>query len=131
MSLTTVEQFLELPEEEGIRRELIGGEIIEMADARQPHEIVKSNFLQKLGAFLDAKPIGRLMGETSYRITPHDCPQPDVSVILGDRLVPGHTGFISYAPDIAIEVVSLFLTLPSQPAGLRGPAIARLGRSRR
>ncbi len=112
VSPITVEEFLALPEDQTVRRELIGGEAIEMAYAGQPHEIVKSNFFHKLGAFFDRNPIGRVMGETAYRLTPHDCPMPDVSMILGNRFTPGHTGLIAFAPDLAIEVIS------SEPAAV-------------
>ena len=106
VSPITVEQFLALPEDDGVRRELIGGEVVEMAYAGQPHEIVKGRFFIELGAYLKGNPIGLLLGETSYRLSPNDCPQPDVSVVLGARFTPGHTGLIPFAPDIAIEVVS-------------------------
>src|SRR5712692_11942558 len=108
----TVEQFLALPEEEGVRRELIEGEVITMAWAGQPHEIVKSNFVQELGAFFKQRPIGRAMSETPYRLGPEDAPMPDVSVILKGRLQPGHSSLIAICPDIAIEVVS------SEPAAV-------------
>jgi len=112
----TVEQFLALPEEEGVRRELINGEVITeeitMAWAGQPHEIVKSNFVQELGAFFKQRPIGRAMSETPYRLGPEDAPMPDVSVILKGRLQPGQSGLIAICPDIAIEVVS------SEPAAV-------------
>src|SRR5712692_1780974 len=112
----TVEQFLALPEEEGVRRELINGEVITeeitMAWAGQPHEIVKSNFVQELGAFFKQRPIGRAMSETPYRLGPEDAPMPDVSVILKGRLQPGHSSLIAICPDIAIEVVS------SEPAAV-------------
>ena len=102
----TVEQFLELPEDASIRRELIGGEVISMAWAGQQHEIVKSNFLIELGAHFKANPIGRVLAETPYRLGPHDTPMPDVSVVLAGRLERGHRGLPAVCPDIAIEVVS-------------------------
>jgi len=102
----TVDQFLALPEEEGVRRELIDGEVITMAWAAQPHEIVKSNFNQKLWGYFEQKPIGRVMSETPFRLGPHDAPMPDVSVVLKGRLQQGHSSLIPICPDIAIEVVS-------------------------
>lgn len=71
----TVEQFLVLPEEEGLRQELIEGEIITMAPAGQPHENVKSNFFVELGAFFKQRPIGKIFGETMYQLGPHSSPQ--------------------------------------------------------
>src|SRR5712692_2242372 len=99
----TVEQFLALPEEEGVRLELIDGEVIRMAHAGQPHEAVKSNFLLELAAFFKQKPIGRVMGETMYQLDPHNSPQPDVSVVLKAHWQPGRSGLIAICPDIAIE----------------------------
>ena len=108
----TVDQFLQLPEDDSVRRELIGGEVITMAGAGQTHEIVKANFNRKLVAYLEQDLIGLVMPETMFRLGPHDSPQPDVSVVLSGRLAPGHTGLIAFAPDIAVEVVS------SEPASI-------------
>jgi Uma2 family endonuclease len=108
----TVEQFLALPEDERVRQELIGGEIIAMGRGGQPHEIVKSNFSIELGAFFKHNPIGRVMSETTFQLTDHDSPMPDVSVVLAGRLQEGRTGLIQLSPDIAIEVVS------SEPAAV-------------
>jgi Uma2 family endonuclease len=105
-ALLTVDEFLALPEEPGVRRELIGAEIIAMAGAGLPHEITKSNFDRWFWKYFEHNPIGRVMVETMYRLSPHDSPQPDVSVILQGRLQPGQTGLAPFSPDIAIEVVS-------------------------
>jgi Uma2 family endonuclease len=102
----TVEQFLALPEEEGVRRELIEGEVITMAWVGQPHEIVKSNFIQELAGYFGGNAVGRVMSETPFRLGPHDAPMADVSVVLKGRLQPGQSGLIAICPDIAIEVVS-------------------------
>jgi len=102
----TVEEFLALPEDETIRRELIGGEVIAMGRGGQPHEIVKSNFIQELGSYFKMNPVGRVLSETSFQLGPHDSPMPDVSVILAGRLNPVHTGLIALCPDLAVEVVS-------------------------
>ena len=102
----TVDEFLALPEDDSVRRELIAGEVITMGRGGQLHEIVKSNFILELGWFLKQNPIGRVMSESTYRLSPHDSPMPDVSVILSGRLQTGHTGLIPLSPDIAVEVVS-------------------------
>ncbi len=102
----TVEQFLGLPEDPAFRQELIGGEVITMARAGQPHETAKMNFTQQLAVYFHRNPIGSVWTETGYRLGPHDAPQPDVSVILEGRLHEDNTGAIQICPDIAIEVVS-------------------------
>jgi Uma2 family endonuclease len=99
----TVEQFLE---EEAVSRELIQGEVLLTDWACQPHEIVKSNFNQELGAYFKQSPFGRVMSGTPFWLGPHDAPVPDVSVVLKGRLQPGHSSLIPICPDIAIEVVS-------------------------
>ena len=43
---------------------------------------------------------------TIFQLGPRDAPQPDLSVLLAGRLVPGRTGLIDIAPDLAVEVVS-------------------------
>jgi len=102
----TMDEFLALPEDETIRRELIGGEVIAMSRAGQFHEIVKSNFTQKFGAYFEMNPVGRGFSETSFRLSPHDSLMPDVSVVLAGRLNPAHTALIPLCPDLAVEVVS-------------------------
>lgn len=108
----TVEQFLALPEDERVRQELLGGEIVTMGRGGQPHEITKGNFNRWLWVYLDRNPIGFVLSETSYQLSEHDTPIPDVSLVLAGRLQEGRTGLIQLCPDIAIEVVS------SEPAAV-------------
>jgi hypothetical protein len=44
-TLVTVREFLELPEPEGQRMELIGGEVVTMGQGGMPHEVTKSNII--------------------------------------------------------------------------------------
>jgi len=108
----TVEQFLALPEDPSVRQELLGGELVTMGRGGVKHEIVKSNFGQELGAYFQQNRIGRVMSESTFRITEHDAPMPDVSVVLAGRLPKEGEGLMAIVPDIAIEVVS------SEPAAV-------------
>lgn len=102
----TVDDILALPEDETVRRELIEGEIVEMSWGGQPHEITKSNFTGELWQYFAVNPIGRAFEDTVYRLAPHNFLMPDVSVILNGRLDVANKSHISFAPDVAIEVVS-------------------------
>ncbi len=101
----TVEDFLKLPDD-GQRIELIQGEVVSMGRGGFIHERVKARVSRILGAWLTRNPIGEVFSETMYWLDEHNTPQPDVSVILNDRMRPGITGLFRGAPDLAIEIVS-------------------------
>ena len=83
-----------------------------MGRGGQPYEITKGNFNRWLWVYLDPNPIAFVLTETSFQLSEHDSPMPDVAVVLAGRLQPSHTGLIRLSPDIAIEVVS------SEPAAV-------------
>jgi Uma2 family endonuclease len=105
-TLVTVREFLELPEPEGQRMELIGGEVVTMGRGGIPHEVVKSNVARVLTAWLLENPIGAVFNETMFQLDERNCLIPDVSVLRPGHIPRGGTGSIQGAPEIAIEVVS-------------------------
>ena len=105
-TLVTVREFLQLPEPEGERMELIGGEVVTMGRGKIPHEVVKSNVLQILSVWLAKNPVGRLFGETMFQLDEHNSLIPDISVVFPGRIAPGSSDWIQGAPEIAIEIVS-------------------------
>ena len=105
-TLVTVREFLELPEPEGQRMELIGGEVVTMGQGGMPHEVTKSNIIQVLVAWLLQNPIGKVFSETMFQLDEQNCLIPDVSVLRPGHTYRGGTGSIQGAPHIAIEVVS-------------------------
>jgi Uma2 family endonuclease len=54
----TVQEFLDLPELEDQRIELICGEVVGIGRGRIPHEVVKSNVAQILIVWLIQNPMG-------------------------------------------------------------------------
>src|SRR5260370_39098613 len=102
----TVREFLELPEPEGQRMELLGGEVVTMGQGGMPHEVTKSNIIQVLVAWLLQNPIGKVFSETMFQLDEQNCLIPDVSVLSPGHTYPGGTGSIQGAPEIAIDVVS-------------------------
>jgi len=104
--LLTVEEFLALPEVEGVRRELLDGEIIEMSWGGGIHEHVKSNFSLHFTKYLLENPVGGIYHETCFRLSKYSLPIPDLSLQLNARLEKIPKGHFQGAPDLAIEVVS-------------------------
>lgn len=106
-TLVTVQEFLALPEPQGERIELIGGEVVSMPRAGYLHEITKSNLLMTLVAWSLHGGKGRVFSETAFQLDEHNSPIPDVSYFVSSSgITAGTTGLIHGAPDLAIEVVS-------------------------
>lgn len=107
----TADELLAMPDD-GIRRELVDGEIREMVPAGWEHSVVAANFAtelnqfvrkHKLGAVGTADPTFRLVGD------PDTVRVPDVAFVRRERIeqMGGLTkGFVSGGPDLAVEVVS-------------------------
>ncbi len=105
-TLVTVQEFLALPESEGERRELIGGEVVSMGHGGRPHEFVKSNIVRLLLAWLLQSRAGRVLVETEFQVDDNNALMPDLSYVSKDPGLPGAAGIIQGTPDLAIEVVS-------------------------
>jgi len=105
-ALLTVEEFLKLPEVEGEKIELIHGEVVTTSYASFGHELVKAQVNESLVAFVLPNPIAKVFPETMYRLEEHESPQPDISVLLKERITTSTKGLYRGAPDLAIEVVS-------------------------
>jgi Uma2 family endonuclease len=116
-TLVTVQEFLDMPETEGLIEELVGGEVISVPVSGQPHEVTKSNVIRLVTAWSLENPGWRLFCEAAYQLDNRNCLIPDLSLLASNRIVPGSSGVFKGAPEVAIEVVS------SEPA-------ARLERKR-
>jgi Uma2 family endonuclease len=104
-TLVTVQEFLRLPEPDGQRIELIGGEVVTMGRGALPHEAAKKNLIRMLVLWLADHPLGEVWSETTFQLDEFNAPIPDVSVLFPGRISPGST-WIQGAPEIAIEIVS-------------------------
>ena len=105
-TLVTVQEFLQMPESEGVLEELVGGEVVSMPISGQPHEVTKSNVIRIVTAWLLQNPGLKLFCEAAYQLDDRNCLIPDISLIASNRIVPGSTGVFQGAPELAIEVVS-------------------------
>jgi Uma2 family endonuclease len=105
-TLVTVPEFLAMPEPEGERLELIGGEIVSMSFGHIPHEVVKKNLTKILVLWLAQNSPAELFAESMYHVDDYNALMPDLSVLFPGRTGPGSKGWIQGAPEIALEVVS-------------------------
>ena len=95
-----------MPEPEGQKLELIGGEVVSMARGKIPHEVVKKNLNKILVVWLARNPIGELFPETMYQLDDHNALIPDLGVVFPGRTNSTSAGWMQAAPELGIEVVS-------------------------
>jgi len=105
-TMVTVREFLQMPELEDERRELIGGEIVTMGFGKAPHEVVKKNLLRILVIWLAKNPIAELFAETLFQLDDNSSLMPDLSVVFPGHIATGTTDWPQGGPGIPIEVVS-------------------------
>ena len=107
--LMTAEELLRLPDD-GMRHELIDGELRTMAPPGGAHGDSAGSIHGHLSRFVYDQPIARILAEAGFilRRNPDRVRAPDVAVLSIDRIpaegIPN--GYIAGAPDLAIEVVS-------------------------
>jgi Uma2 family endonuclease len=107
----TADELFRLPDN-GMRRELIAGELHEMPPAGGEHGYVGLRAALRLGAFLAQNPGvggGLFAAETGFRLSrnPDTVRAPDISYVGPDRLDQARVrAFPELAPDFVVEVVS-------------------------
>lgn len=106
----TADELLAMPDD-GIRRELVEGEIREMTPAGWQHGRIAGNIASELGPHVRKHRLGAMAtAEASYRLSadPDTLRVPDVSFVRQERidLVGDTEGYWPGAPDLAVEVVS-------------------------
>ncbi len=106
-TLMTVEQFEQLPQEDGVRYELKDGELVKMANAKFGHERAKFRIARSLMAYILQHPIGEVYSETAFALATSRVCVPDVAFLSNESAAKGDPEHVySGAPDLAIEVVS-------------------------
>ncbi|WP_209307627.1 Uma2 family endonuclease [Geodermatophilus sp. DF01-2] len=110
VALMTAEQLMDLPDD-GRRRELVDGELKEMAPAGFHHGQVALTIGALLRDHVRRDRLGvAVAAETGFRLSrdPDTVRAPDVAFVAEHRLPPRseRQRFLDLAPDLAVEVVS-------------------------
>jgi Uma2 family endonuclease len=108
--LMTAEELLVLPDD-GMRHELIDGELRTMAPPGGPHGRYAGHVAVHVGSHVLAHDLGELFGaETGFvlRRGPDTVRAPDFAFVSWQRLPDGELprGYVTVAPDLVVEVVS-------------------------
>ena len=106
----TADELLHLPDN-GMRTELVRGELREMAPAGSQHGRLTVNVTIPLGHYVKTHNLGAVFAaETGYIIerTPDTVRAPDVSFIRRERIEEAGevVGFWPGSPDLVVEVIS-------------------------
>ena len=106
----TADELLAMPDD-GIRRELVAGELREMTPAGWQHGRIAGNIAGELRAYVRAHRLGVMAtAEASYRLfaDPDTVRIPDVSFARQERVdeIGDPTGCWPGVPDLAFEVIS-------------------------
>ncbi len=104
----SLEDFLALPEVDGVKRELVNGEIWEEppSHAHQSHEVLKGRILQCLAYFAGLPARFLVLSESTFQFQQEELLTPDVCVLIEARPDVRSPGFLTCVPDIVVEVVS-------------------------
>ena len=104
----SVEEFLALPQIDGIKRELVDGAIWEepLAHAHQSHEVLKGRILQSLAYFAGRPARFLVLSESTFQFRKEELLTPDVCVLIEARPDVRSQCFLTCVPEIVVEVVS-------------------------
>lgn len=106
-TLLTLEQFEQLPVQEGKILELDEGEISVMSPGRPRHNRVRDSIAHRLMHVIEERGLGEIFIETEFQLSTDTVRIPDVAFVTEDRVKdidPDRP--IEGAPTLAIEVVS-------------------------
>jgi Uma2 family endonuclease len=105
----TAEELFELPDD-GMRHELVEGELRTMTRAGFEHGRAAARILARLLEHVEERDLGAVLAaETGFVVhrDPDTVRAPDVAFVATERLPPAATGgFAELAPDLVVEVVS-------------------------
>ncbi len=104
-NLLSWEAFEQLPDD-GMHHEIIHGELITLPPPQFPHSKIAKRLYRALLVVEEAG-IGEVFLEAGYKLSdnPPTWIQPDLSFVRPGRTA-GVTGYLTGAPDLAVEVVS-------------------------
>ena len=96
------------PDEDGVRRELIDGELFVMGSSFTRHQQLVVRLATSLGSHLEAHPEQgeALLGPFDIVMTPYDVVIPDLTVVLPDQADILTENNVQGTPGVVIEILS-------------------------
>jgi Uma2 family endonuclease len=95
-TLLAVEQFEQLPDQDGVQFELKDGMLVATANAEWRHEQTKAEILSCLVPHVVQYRLGRVYAETAFAISPSRVYTPDISFL--EQRVRSKRGSRTYLP---------------------------------
>lgn len=105
--LMTAEDLANMPDD-GLRHELIKGELLTMSLPKREHARVCANLIIILGNHVKANDLGEVWADSGFKLesNPDTVIGPDLSFTANHRLTGLPSGYVSGLPDLAVEVRS-------------------------
>ena len=108
--LITAEEMYAMPDVPGKRFELVRGELVEVPPATYPQALLVVAVVLRLHQFVAERGLGEVFGDGLGYIIARDpdvVRVPDVSFVASRCVRAGRIeGFVPFAPDLAVEIVS-------------------------
>ena len=103
----TAREFAALPND-GLRLELVRGEIVAMPPAFGDHGIAAGRLGGLVGQYIISHDLGSVLAATGFELAPDTVRAPDVAFIQASRVTPDAIGrdWGRVMPDLVVEVVS-------------------------
>jgi Uma2 family endonuclease len=105
--LVTAEEFERMPEEPGVRTELVRGRVVRVSPPGFRHGLVQGRLYELLAAYARSTGAGRVIFPVGFKLAsnPDTVREPDLAFLIRSG-VTEPDGFFPGPPDLAIEVVS-------------------------
>jgi len=104
----TFDEYLKLPEQEGMRYELDGGTLVMEPSPTFLHNRIRDQLARRLTEFVKRHRLGEITVETDFRLSTETVRNPDIALVTRAQLkqIDIARSPIEGAPTLAIEVIS-------------------------
>jgi len=104
----TFDEYLKLPEQEGMRYELDEGILLMEPSPTFRHNRIRDQIARRLTEFVKAHRLGEVTVETDFRLSTETVRNPDVALVTRSQLkvIDIDRSPVEGAPALAIEVIS-------------------------
>ena len=106
--LVTAEEFEQMPDEPGVRMELVRGRVVRVSPPGFRHGLIQGRLYELLAEYARVTGAGRVIFPVGFRLAsnPDTVREPDLAFIARNRVAGEPDGFIDGAPELAVEVIS-------------------------